>query len=126
MARIYIETLSKEVSENLKNRAYSPEQVAHIHNHVKTRHLNKQTGFLRAAIILTAVSILIFAMTIIGGSHIPVKIVTWIGLIMFGSMAAILLLAKLITNKMMYQFLRALKIGYPELEETFGKESFRK
>lgn len=126
MAKISIESLPRDVREGLETREYSNSEVERIYNSVRNRHAQKKRGFCRAAVLLTLILIGIAALTFWAGPPMPAELRRILAMMMGGMLLLGLAIGWYSANKMTLQFLRALNLGYPELEEKFGKETFRK
>lgn len=129
MARIYIEKLSPVISGKIKDRAYTPDQLEFVYREVKKRQDQKQKGFLRAVVLAMVASILMPLLTLLAAAKQPTTNVAAIVFSSVATVAAVVLLLVgiklLAVDRMMNQFLRALKIGYPEKTELYSRDSFR-
>lgn len=130
MARIYAEKLSREVEKKIKKRAYSPDELTYLHGEIKNRHLQKQKGFRRAVAFAAGCVALVGILGTVSISKIPEANPT----VMWGSLAATVVICGaalawtkfFVADRMKNQFVKALRAGYPELEEKFGPTSFQK
>lgn len=125
--KIYYEKLKKETINGLKNKAYSVQEVEQIHTMVRNRYLQKNKGFVLASCIILGVLILMTLMML------PMTSTTGNNTIVFSMglttvvCALILIGVKIfVVDLIKNQFVKALRVGYPELEATYGVETFKK
>lgn len=128
MATIYINRgLRKDIRKGIEQRLYKQEEIQHLHEVLLKEYRNRKVGLKRAVIIIGSIFLIMFLLTAFTGPKNGMDLTTLF--ITFGVLAVMLVIIFFFLRHNMVelnkkQFLRSLEIGYPELLNRFGRESF--
>ncbi len=127
MATIYYESLSPQVKQKMKERAFTVEELKQLQEAIRKRHLEKMKGFKRATLIMIIVFVLLSVMTLMSVMKMPNTSMGVIaGALVFTALILVLVLVflKFLANLVRNQFIKQIKRNYPEYAEQFGIDSF--
>lgn len=129
MARIYIESLSREYKKKLKNRELTREEVNGIFLTVADNYKRRKKSFMAVSIMLAVIMGLMVVMTLMykpegeGLDGNGVLFIIWLQLLFY--IVIMFILYYLGMAKVPLQFSSCLKKGYPQLVNEYGFKAIR-
>lgn len=127
MARLYIESLSKEYCNKLKNRQLSKTSIEQLFRTISEKYHLRRKRMLPLMIIVSVLMLFMGGSTLMMMQHeITVQMVGYVFLLpCFVTVALIVFVYHISVLRVPKQFAKYLEIGYPELVMQYGMEAIK-